>query len=145
MSAMMLFGSIETSVLAAESEKAKEVQETNVHKVKIYDSTGNLIDELDSKEKLDEYFTDSKERGPIKKKIIEFLVKVGEAWAVQYAADGIDNVIQYLANYKITIPKVEPGDIVTVYSNDGNIYDPYPPNSYQSVTWRKTNFVVAVS
>lgn len=52
---------------------------------------------------------------------------------------------KYLKEYKITIPVIDDGESATVYSLDGNIYNPYPPNSYEGATWINTNFLVVVN
>lgn len=140
MSAMMLIISIGMSTFAAELHEPT----TESSKIKVYDSRGNLIDELDSMCELSKYFTNSKER-MAEVAIAKFLYDVLVGLTVLFVYDGISNIWDYLQEYNITIPTVNPGDKVTVYSLDGNIYNPYPPNSYQAVTWERTNFIVVVS
>lgn len=139
-SAMVLINSMGVNVLAAETSESATESPT----IQVYDSQGNLIDELDSMDELDKYFIDSKAKmGEIV--IAKFLYDVAVGLTVTFVSIGIVNIWDYLQNYNITIPTVNPGDTVTVYSLDGNIYNPYPPNSYQAVTWKQTNFIVVVS
>lgn len=140
MSAMVLISSIGMNVLAAESNESTAKSST----IRVYDSKGNLIDELDSMDELNKYFSNSKARmGEIA--VAKFLYDVLVGLTVLFVYDGITNIWNYLEEYDITIPTVNPGDEITVYSLDGNIYNPYPPNSYQAVTWKQTNFIVVVS
>lgn len=112
--------------------------------IKVYNSKGVLLEELESEEELQKYFSQSGERS-VKTKIIEIIWDVIKGYIVDYVKKEIDDAWTYLNEYKITVPKIEAGEIATVYSLDGNIYNPYPPHSYQGATWVNTNFIVVVT
>lgn len=135
MSVLILFSSLGKNTFAAETESTS--------KIKVYDSTGNLIDELDSLDELTKYGINPNTRA--QQKLMELFYDVLKGLIVQYLVATIKNAFDYANEQNIKFPTVDPGDTITVYSLDGNIYNPYPPNSYQGTTWRNTNFIVVVS
>lgn len=136
MSTIVLFGTFGVKALAAEAETTS--------KIKVYDSKGTLIEELDSSEELNKYGINEDERSA-KTKIMKLVKELGKELVIEFLKAGISDGFKYLKEYKITIPVIDDGESATVYSLDGNIYNPYPPNSYEGATWINTNFLVVVN
>lgn len=143
MSAIILFCSISMNGYAAELEKTEEVQEDS--KIKVYDSKGNLLEEFETKEQLNEYLGISEKRvDPVGKIILKVIYDILIGLGVMYMDEAITSFAEYMAKDYFTFPPLEDGDIATVYSLDGNVYNPYPPNSYQGATWADNNFRIVV-
>lgn len=139
MSAIVLFCSIGMNTWAAESQERNS-------KIKVYDSRGDLLIEFDSLEEYNEYYnSESKQRLAAEITIAKFIYDVAVGVTATFVVMGITNIYTYLSEYNITIPTIEPGEVVIITSLDGNIYNPYPPNSYQAIYWERTNFRVTVS
>lgn len=143
MSAIILFCSISMNGYAAELEKTEEVQEDS--KIKVYDSKGNLLEEFETKEQLNEYLGISEKRvGSVGKMILKVIYDILIGLGVMYMDEAITSLAEYMTYDYFTFPPVEDGDTITVYSLDGNVYNPYPPNSYQGATWADNNFRIVV-
>ncbi len=142
MSILMVFCSI--NIIPVSAEETLEITPKTEKSIKVYDSKGNLIDEIDSMDELDKYFVNQQQRG-VKEKIVEIVCDVLYQLAIQFLCNLIEDGWNYLNEYEIEIPPIEPGEVATVYSLDGNVFNPYPPNSYQAVTWKQTNFIVVVN
>lgn len=140
MSFILLFTSFSVNV------SAKEIDNENVYEstIQLYNTNGNLIAEFESEEEFDNYLNRNRISYALKVKIIEITKKVAEALVIEVLVEGIKDGWRYLNEMQIKIPTLKDGQIATVISNDGNISNPYPPNSYQAKVWVSTNFVVKV-
>ena len=122
---------------------AKEVETDSV--IYAYDYNGELIETFKTEEELNDFLGISKARkAGGRLAVAKVLKEVGEELLYKALVEGIENAYNYLKNLQISIPTLEVGQTATVYSLDGNIYNPYPPNSYQYTTWARTNFIVVV-
>lgn len=144
MSAVILFCSIGMNGYAAEFGKMEETHEDN-SKIKVYDSKGNLLEEFETKEQLNAYLGISEKRvDQVGKVILKVIYDILIGLGVMYMDQAITSLADYMTYDYFTFPPVEDGDIITVYSLDGNVYNPYPPNSYQGANWAKNNFRIVV-
>ena len=144
MSAIILFCSIGTNGYAAELGKVEETHGDN-SQIKVYDSEGNLLETFETKEQLNDYLGISEKRaGSVGKMILRVIYDILIGVGVEYMDQAIRSFADYMTYNYFTFPPMEDGDIVTVYSLDGNVYNPYPPNSYQGANWPKNNFRIVV-
>lgn len=74
------------------------------------------------------------------------------AWAILGAVATVDYYVEKLSGKDIATWASENSKIpytpykikIRIISSDGNVFNPYPPNSYQGAIWKQNNFRVEI-
>lgn len=125
------------SVLASSIQTENEIKT-----FKVYDGAGNLLDTVNSKDDLSLYGIDQNQRADLL--VAKFTKTYGEIGMVHELALGLTKLTLWLAETKVQVPYCPTESLVYIYSKDRNLYNPYPPNSYEGAMWPQNNFIIIV-
>ncbi|MEG0240785.1 MAG: hypothetical protein RR623_10150 [Bacilli bacterium] len=118
---------------------------------RVYNSQGTLIGETQNPDefmfKMQSDFTSIQPHSgkPIGRLVLAFIWgSLQTISTVEWVVDKVVGTYNWVdANIRFA-PDLNGTYPVVIYSNDGNIYNPYPPNSYQGWYWTQNNFYYVI-
>ncbi|MGL4873600.1 MAG: hypothetical protein ACRC30_02995 [Clostridium sp.] len=130
---------ISSFAISLESVKSKDTEKT----VSVYDGSGNL---LYDKIQMSEYNKLKETKGIGVLLVVKVFFKaLGVLGSISFVTEVLTGVsIPRWIHDNITIPIYNTSKTMEIYSRDRNVFNPYPPRSYQGATWKKNNFYVVV-